>query len=152
MTDVVERMWFAHLLLTSANPDKRWTSANPDERWAIDEAERLLHDLPPSGTRDDALDMVEPARGGDVEARRLLASFLDHLRWLMERARDAPTTATKPRSERKPSVRKLIKQAEESGKQVTSVTTPDGVTLKFGEREAGTTDNPWDEVLRRGPH
>jgi hypothetical protein len=136
MTDGVERMWFAHLLLTGA--------ATPDERaWAIDEAERLLRDLPPSCFRDDALDAVEAARGGDGEARRLLAFNLDHLRWLMERARDIPTTATKPRSQRKPSVRTLIKQAEKSGKPVTSVTTPEGITLRFDQPEPAEAANPW---------
>jgi hypothetical protein len=46
MTDAVERLWFAHLLLSGAN-------TNPDERArAIDEAERLLRDLPPSDSRD----------------------------------------------------------------------------------------------------
>jgi hypothetical protein len=54
----------------------------------IDEAERLLRDLPSSGLRDDALDMVEPARGGDVDARRDLANILYHERWLLERERE----------------------------------------------------------------
>jgi hypothetical protein len=153
MTDAermcASRMGLAHLLLTRGNPDER--------AWAIDEAERLLRDLPPSCfpfLRDDALDVVEAARGGDVGARSQLADSLDLLASLIERT-EARAKATKPRSPRKPSVRKLIKQAEESGKQITSVTTPDGVTLKFGKPEGAveSAGNEWDEVLlRHGTH
>src|SRR4051794_11036713 len=108
MIDAVERMWFAHLLLTGA--------ANPDERaWAIDEAERLLRDLSPSGSRDDGLDVGEAARGGDVEARRQPADSLNHVRWLLERARDTPTTATKPRTQRKPTLARLVAKAKQLG-------------------------------------
>jgi hypothetical protein len=46
----------------------------------------------------------------------------------------------KPRRQRRPSVGPLIAQAEKSGKHVTSVTTPDGVTLTFGEPEDNTND------------
>jgi hypothetical protein len=137
MTDIVERMWFAHLLLTGA--------ASPDERaWAIDEAERLLRDLPPSGTRDDALDVVEAARGGDVDARRLLASNLDHLRWLLERARDTPTTATKPRGSHKPSLARLVAKAKQLGVDVT--VEPNGTaTFRTGTVSA-PVDKPQTEV------
>jgi hypothetical protein len=56
------------------------------------------------------------------------------------------------RRERKPSVATLIKRAEKAGKTVTAITTPDGVTLTFGEAKendanSGTNVNPWDEVL-----
>jgi hypothetical protein len=47
------------------------------------------------------------------------------------------------RRQRKPSIRKTIAAAERSGKTVTSITTPDGVTLHFGKDEATTEPNPW---------
>jgi hypothetical protein len=38
----------------------------------------------------------------------------------------------------------MIAAAERGGKTVTSVTTPDGVTLHFGKGEAATeANNPW---------
>jgi len=45
---------------------------------------------------------------------------------------------------RKPSIRTLVKQAEKAtGKTVTSITTPDGTTLHFGEPEPTDATNPW---------
>jgi hypothetical protein len=49
-------------------------------------------------------------------------------------------------------VKTLIKQAEKTGKVVTSVTTSDGVTLRFGESEQDQPTNSWDEVLNRASH
>jgi hypothetical protein len=46
------------------------------------------------------------------------------------------------RRQRKPSVAKLIRQAERSGRKVTSVTTDSGVTIRFAE-EPATETNPW---------
>ena len=37
----------------------------------------------------------------------------------------------------------MIAQAEKAGKPVTSITTPDGMTLRFGEPEPGALENPW---------
>ena len=142
MTDAIERLWFAHLLLTGAN-------ISPDERArAIDDAERLLRDLPPSGSRDDGLDVIEAARGGDVEARRHLANSLNHVRWPLERARDTPMSAPKPRRQRKPSIGRQIAAAQRGGKNVTSITTPDGVTLHFGKSESIEASNPWLDDLK----
>jgi hypothetical protein len=63
----------------------------------------------------------------------------------------ALTPQRKSRRQRKPSVGKLIAQAEKFGKPVTSITTPDGVTLHFGTAESA--GNEWDEVLpRHGKH
>jgi hypothetical protein len=140
-------LWCAHLLLTRGDADER--------AWAIDEAERLLRDMPPSGfpgcgLRDVALEVVEAARGGDVDARSQLANSLNLLDSLIERAE--ARKAAKPRTPRKPSVSKLIAQAEKAGKPVSSVTTPDGVTLHFGKTEQAISLNPWDEVLPREPH
>jgi hypothetical protein len=44
---------------------------------------------------------------------------------------------------RKPGMRRLIAQAEKAGKTVTSVTTPDGHTLTFGEPQSSEANNPW---------
>jgi hypothetical protein len=51
--------------------------------------------------------------------------------------------APKPRRQRKPSIKKMIAAAERSGKTVTSLTTPDGVTLRFGESDPTEANNPW---------
>jgi hypothetical protein len=128
-------LWGAHLLLAHGEADERV--------WAIDKAVRLLagHE-----SLRWALDYVEEARCGDAVALDGLAESLDIVRTIMERPKPV-----RPRSPRKPSVRKLIQQAEESGKPVSSVTTPDGVTLHFGTTESA--GNEWDEVLpRHGTH
>jgi hypothetical protein len=53
------------------------------------------------------------------------------------------------RGKRKPRIDAMIRQAERTGKQVTSITTADGITLTFGQPESNTTMNPWDEVSRK---
>jgi hypothetical protein len=50
------------------------------------------------------------------------------------------------RRQRKPSIDRMIKQAERSGKRVTSITTADGATLRFDEPKPEPTEeatNPW---------
>jgi hypothetical protein len=47
----------------------------------------------------------------------------------------SPTERTK-RRKHQPNIRKMIAEAEKSGKRVTSVTTREGVTLTFGEPDA----------------
>jgi len=37
----------------------------------------------------------------------------------------------------------MIKQAEKSGKAVSSITTPDGTTIHFGEPAPTEASNPW---------
>jgi hypothetical protein len=49
----------------------------------------------------------------------------------------------RPARKRKPSIRELIRQAENVGKPVTSVTTPEGYTLNFGEPHPIEASNPW---------
>jgi hypothetical protein len=61
---------------------------------------------------------------------------------------DGSGVAARRRRQRKTSIRKIIADAERTGKNVTSVTTPDGTTLRFGEPGAVTSANPWDEVLQ----
>ena len=57
--------------------------------------------------------------------------------------------AKKSRGPRKPSLRTLIVQAEKAGKNVASITTPDGVTLRFGESEPTEPSNPWLADLKK---
>jgi hypothetical protein len=52
----------------------------------------------------------------------------------------------KSRRPRRPSLNRLIKAAEKSGKQVTSVTR-DGTTISFGGEPATDTSNEWDRAL-----
>jgi hypothetical protein len=145
MTDIIERMWFAHLLLTGANPDER------APLWAIDEAERVLRDLPPNGTRDDALDMVEPARGGDVEARRHLANSLEHVRWLLERVRDkrnqhnqARAEAAKKQKHQQKSLARLVDKAKQLGVDVT--VDPNGAATFRTRTVNAPVDKPQTEL------
>jgi hypothetical protein len=131
-------LWRVHLYLKRGDAERAW---------AIDEAERLL--------REHAAELevvgrwqgtVRAARGGDVDALHWLAQWLGNFRAILER--EVPP---KPRAPRKPSVSKLIARAEKSGKPVSSITTPDGVTLHFGAAESA--GNEWDEVLlRHGKH
>lgn len=63
----------------------------------------------------------------------------------------------KPRRQRKPSIRGMIAQAEKSGKNVASITMPDGVTLTFGEpvKDGGavlTADNELEQWRRKKGH
>jgi hypothetical protein len=64
---------------------------------------------------------------------------------------DPPAVAVpqpKSRRPRKASIGRQIAAAERGGKNVTSITTPDGVTLHFGKNESTTTEpNPWLDDL-----
>jgi hypothetical protein len=57
----------------------------------------------------------------------------------------APPPKRKPR---KPDIRRMVADAEKAGKTVTSVTTPDGVTLHFGKGESTEASNPWLDDLK----
>jgi hypothetical protein len=60
----------------------------------------------------------------------------------------APTPQPKSRRQRKLSIGRMIAAAERGGKNVTSITTPDGVTLRFGESEPTEASNPWLDDLK----
>src|SRR5262245_2645993 len=68
---------------------------------------------------------------------------------LREWVTDGLTTAARAclsdniRRRRRPSIGRMIAAAERSGKKVTSITMPDGVTLRFGESESTEASNPW---------
>jgi hypothetical protein len=51
--------------------------------------------------------------------------------------------------QRKQDIGKMITAAERSGKNVTSITTPDGVTLHFGKGESTEASNPWLDDLTK---
>jgi hypothetical protein len=56
------------------------------------------------------------------------------------------------RRPRRPSIGKLIAKAEQgSGRSVTSITTPDGHTIRFGEPQPTEASNPFDSVFHE-PH
>jgi hypothetical protein len=57
---------------------------------------------------------------------------------LRDEAAAAPNRRT-----RKPSIATLVKRAEKAGKPVTSITTPDGTTIHFGETKPTDASNPW---------
>jgi hypothetical protein len=56
------------------------------------------------------------------------------------RAREIVAARKRPR---KPGIATLVKRAEKTGKTVTSVTTPDGTTINFGNPEPSEANNPW---------
>jgi hypothetical protein len=64
----------------------------------------------------------------------------------------APAKRLRQRKPPKPSVGTLIAQAEKTGRNVTSITTPDGYTIRFGEPVNNDSGNSWDEVLENAPH
>jgi hypothetical protein len=70
--------------------------------------------------------------------------------WLAEHPPEVERSA-KPGRQRKPSLSKLIAQAEKSGKTVTSITIED-VTLTFGEPQNSNETNSWDEILKNAPY
>jgi hypothetical protein len=65
----------------------------------------------------------------------------------LERAVGRPKTK-RAAVRRKPSIATMIKRAEKSGREVTSVTLPDGTRLNFGESAPSETKNPWLDDLK----
>lgn len=49
---------------------------------------------------------------------------------------------------RQPSLATQIRRAEKSGREVTSVTLPDGTRLNFGDGEPSEANNPWLDDLK----
>jgi hypothetical protein len=60
---------------------------------------------------------------------------------------EAIAKAAPPRR-RKRGIAELFKRAEKTGKVVTSVTTPDGITISFGEPKPSGASNPWLDDLK----
>ena len=53
------------------------------------------------------------------------------------------TPAEVARKPRRPSISKMIEQAEKAGTPLASLTLPDGTKLDFGKPEPVEADNPW---------
>jgi hypothetical protein len=52
-------------------------------------------------------------------------------------------TPHRQRRARKPSIKRMVANAEKTGKTVTSITLPDGTVLHFGEPKPTEASNPW---------
>jgi hypothetical protein len=109
-------------------------------------AEAAIAALPPGGfPRPDYVRELVEAR--DWRCLEMISRELDTRAAAVSQERTAERSVVskpaKPQRKRKPSLRTLIAQAEKAGKPVTSVTMPDGVTLKFGAPEATEATNPW---------
>jgi hypothetical protein len=92
------------------------------------------------GMRRDSDFFAEIRREGQAELVRALGADC-----FKPTADPAPA---KPPRQRKPSIRKTIAAAERGGKNVTSITTRDGVTLHFGKGESTEASNPWLDDLK----
>jgi hypothetical protein len=80
----------------------------------------------------------------DVNAiLRGYVAYADRLRLRVDGSRQMAK-----RQRRKPSIARQIKQAEKTGKTVTSITTPDGTTINFGETKPTDASNPWLDDLK----
>jgi hypothetical protein len=96
-----------------------------------------------TGETAPAIVVLDEAADWDFERCAALGVALGELLEPSKKARQR-----KPRRQRKPSLRKMIAAAERGGKNVTSITTPDGVTLHFGEPEPSEASNPWLDDLK----
>jgi hypothetical protein len=94
---------------------------------------RLSIDVPPGCTEARLLGII----GTGIDAVEKLSG--KRRQWTMA-TQIEPTP--KVRRPRKPTLATLIKRAEKTGKHVTSITTPDGITFTFGK--ATDANNPWD--------
>jgi hypothetical protein len=81
-----------------------------------------------------------------AQVNRLTAELDEFLARRASEAQPPTPEPPEPRPRRRrrlPSVATLLKQAEKTGRPVTSITTPDGVTLTFGQAEPSEANNPW---------
>lgn len=111
-------------------------------------AEAAIAALPPGGfPRPNYVHELVEAR--DWRCLEMISRELDQrarpVRVSQERISESfeVSKPAKPRRQRKPSLRTLIAQAEKAGKPVTSVTTPEGITLRFDQPEPAEASNPW---------
>jgi hypothetical protein len=125
----------------------------PLGRWEIDEgfkwAEAAIAALPP-----DLAARVESALVcNDCDMRvKALEDLADALGQAgFQESISVRAESAKPRRQRKPSLRTLIAQAEKSGKSVSSITTPEGTKLTFGEPESEIR-NELDEWIAKRAH
>ena len=118
MTFIAEYLRVAAEFLAEGKLRQAWHAQNAVAKWVPAElAARVRHAL-------------------DCDDHRAGAKELDDIATVL-------SPPAKPRRQRKPSIPKTIAAAERSGKTVTSITTPDGVTLHFGKNESTEASNPW---------
>ena len=55
----------------------------------------------------------------------------------------APAKPRRQRKPRRPSISKMIEEADKSGKPLASLTLPDGTKLDFSKPESAEMENPW---------
>ena len=70
----------------------------------------------------------------------------DHFLAATKEALRLDATPAKPRRQRKPrrpSISKMIEEADKAGKPLASITMPDGTKLDFGKPESVEPENPW---------
>ena len=142
-------------LLTSKRPNPRHDPRAGLDQDAVGER-RVTQSLPTTNPTaaddDDDHTIVIPPRTPDDyvvllhNGERLWVSLPPPVRALLpDGLFIAPTEPTpKLRKPHRPSISKMIEQAEKAGKTVTSITTPDGTKLDFGEADRAT--NSWDRV------
>jgi len=92
---------------------------------------------------------IENTRTGDELADVLLTITDRERRGVLLRAYFFGEVDKKPRKPSRPRIATLIKRAEETGRPVTSITTPDGTTIHFGETNPTDASNPWLADLRK---
>jgi hypothetical protein len=103
---------------------------------------------PPTGL-DCRVSIDVPPRCSEARLLRIIGAAIDAFEKLSGKRRRQWPMATqieptsKVRTPRKPTLATLIKRAEKTGRQVTSITTPDGTTLHFGEPEPAAPENSW---------
>jgi hypothetical protein len=121
--------------------------SSSDLEEGVEYAEAAIAALPPCGhpEPDFVRELVE-AR--DWRCLEMIARELDTRAAAVSQERTAERSVVskpaKPHRKRKPSLRALIAQAEKAGKPVTSVTTPEGITLRFDQPESpAEASNPW---------
>jgi hypothetical protein len=102
------------------------------------------------------IEPAPPRRGPPVKPEQAEAAAdeyweLEKLRSEQARAQKAEWKAIYGRAEkrvRKPSIAKLVERAEETGRRVTSITTPEGTTIRFDEPTPSDATNPWLDDLK----
>jgi hypothetical protein len=102
---------------------------------------------------DDGIFYTVAALKDRIFSKDCWPSLSDYDAWQQWQRKGAAKPERKRRT-RKPSIRTIIKAAEKAGKTVTAVTTPEGVTLTFGEpmkddKAIQTADNELEQWRRK---
>ena len=84
--------------------------------------------------------VAELLRRNEAEIADLVGKYCEFLR------ETAAKAAGKPR---RPSIKDMIKGAEQAGRPLASITLPDGTKLDFDKAESTEPENPWLADLRK---